>query len=159
MCGKYYKRKEDFNMLTALIIFLIVFSVSVAWLAYKGIENIKEHLIAFVSLIVSIAVIVGCSMGMTGKIEKTIPAVDEIPTGDINITELALDSSWNPNKEIARFILENEEADFITVEKNRDIYLLTVVCTNGTEELFVLDTIDMYQLLPYVEFIHQPNVE
>lgn len=146
-------------MLTTFIISVIVLIVAVTWHAYKGIENIQERFLAFLTLVVLVAIIVGCSMGMTGKIEKTIPAVDEIPTGDINVTELALDSSWNSNKEIARFILENEAADFITVEKNRDIYLLTVVCTNGNEDLFVLNKFDMYQLLPYVEFIHQPNVE
>lgn len=146
-------------MFVTLIISVVAFSFAFVWLAFKGLKNVKENIFAFVAALVSIVIVIICSIGINSKIEKALPAPDEIPTGNINITELALDSNWKPNKEIARFALENEKADFVTVDKEKSTYLVTLYCINGEEELFVLNKWDMYHLLPYVEFIHQPNVE
>ena len=111
------------------------------------------------ALFLSATVIIGCYVGVNYKLKEELPTEDEVGTGVLYDIDLALESQ--NGSDIARFALENGNAEFIdiTVDKSHDIYLLEVICNNGATETFILNSWEMYGLLPFVEFDKIPNVE
>lgn len=145
-------------MYVVFIIAIIVFGVTL-FLDYaltdRGIKSTKVIVACFLSMLIAST----CFFVSVVKVNRAMPEDEQVNTASINYKDMAIESNYETNKKIARYIIElDEEIDFVSVEKNNGVYLVDIYDVNGNE-LFVLRHWDFYHLIPYLEFDYTSNVE
>lgn len=147
-------------MYIAFIIAFTLTSVLILWHAFHGITNMRDHVPSAVVMTVSSIVLIVLTVISVNKISSAMPGDDMVDTASINAVDMALDTKEPMLKEIAKFILEEgNNVDFVTVDKNRDIYVVNIYTFEGKDKMFILHHWEMYHLLPYLEFDNVPLVE